>query len=67
MMPRIKRPPSRPVIIGLLSAVALVGAACASSTAGARKEATVKTGAPQQQKPVKLRYYGGPKSPMYPE
>jgi hypothetical protein len=35
--------------------------------AGARGMAPMATSTLQQQKPIKLRYYGGPKSPMYPE
>jgi hypothetical protein len=27
----------------------------------------VKASAAPQEKPIKLRYYGGPKSPMYPQ
>jgi hypothetical protein len=61
----------RPTMIGLL-AITMVIASCASNDAGTRKAAVAKTvatdtAAAQQQKPVKLRYYGGPKSPMYPE
>jgi hypothetical protein len=33
----------------------------------ARGMAPMATSTLQQQKPIKLRYYGGPKSPMYPE
>jgi hypothetical protein len=42
----------------------------ASSTkndAGSGGMAPMGTSTIQQQKPIKLRYYGGPKSPMYPE
>jgi hypothetical protein len=42
----------------------------ASSTkadAGARETGPMAASTIQQQKPIKLRYYGGPKSPMYPE
>jgi hypothetical protein len=35
--------------------------------AGAGGMAPMATSTIQQQKPIKLRYYGGPKSPMYPE
>jgi hypothetical protein len=58
-----------PILI-LMGAIALVEASCADSAA-ARKALAVKANTPrpqeeQAQKPVKLRYYGGPKSPMYP-
>jgi hypothetical protein len=43
-------------------AIALATASCAGG-GGARQ--TVQS--TQQQEPVKLRYYGGPKDPMYPE
>jgi hypothetical protein len=54
----------------LMGAIALVEASCADSAA-ARKTLAVKVNTPrpqeeQAQNPVKLRYYGGPKSPMYP-
>ncbi len=49
-------------------AIALIMASCANSDATARKAALTKATATQtqEQKPVKLRYYGGPKYPMYP-
>ena len=50
----------------LASAIAVVAAGCSDSEAGARKAAVVKANAQPQEKPIKLRYYGGPKSPMYP-
>jgi hypothetical protein len=62
---RIK-PTGRTAAVGLL-ATAMIIASCATNDAGARKAAPAKTAATQQEKPVKLRYYGGPKSPMYPE
>jgi hypothetical protein len=40
----------------------MIIAGCVTNDAGARKTALT-----QQEKPVKLRYYGGPKYPMYPE
>jgi hypothetical protein len=51
----------------LAVAIAFIIAGCASSDAGGRKATVVKARATQQQqqKPVKLRYYGGPKYPMY--
>jgi hypothetical protein len=49
------------VIVGLVTAVALLLAGCASSEAGKRRGEVQPP-----PKPVKLRYYGGPKSPMYP-
>jgi len=42
-------------------------AGCTNSDAGARKAALMNASTAQQQKPIKLRYYGGPKYPMYPE
>jgi hypothetical protein len=53
--------------IWLASAIAVIAAGCSNSDAGARKAALMKAKAAPQEKPVKLRYYGGPKSPMYPE
>jgi hypothetical protein len=46
-----------PVLIGLAVAIALIAAGCASGENGS----TEVTAPP---KPAKLRYYGGPKSPM---
>jgi hypothetical protein len=54
--------------ISLAGAIVLV----AASEAGAHKAVLIKHSTAQQQKPVhqqkpiKLRYYGGPKYPMYP-
>jgi hypothetical protein len=66
----------RPTIVGLL-AIGMIISSCASNDARMRKSAAMKTAATstavtdttvmQQEKTVKLRYYGGPKSPMYPE
>jgi hypothetical protein len=52
-------------------ALAMIAAGCINSDARARKAAVAKVStAPiqsqQPEKPIKLRYYGGPKSPMYP-
>jgi hypothetical protein len=44
-----------------LIVIALATASCASS--GPARQTAQAT----QQEPVKLRYYGGPKDPMYPE
>jgi hypothetical protein len=57
--------------IVLAGAVAMIVAGCFSSDARARKAAPAKAStAPvqsqQPEKPIKMRYYGGPKSPMYP-
>jgi hypothetical protein len=60
---RIARPLSRPIIVACAGAVALIIAGCIYSDAGTRKAMPAKT---VTQKPVKLRYYGGPKYPMYP-
>jgi hypothetical protein len=53
--------------ISLAIAIALIAAGCANSDVGARKAALMEAGSGQQEKPIKLRYYGGPKYPMYPE
>jgi hypothetical protein len=66
---RIEKRQSWP-IIWLATAVAVIAAGCTNSDAGTRKAALMKaaSAAPApQEKPVKLRYYGGPKSPRYPE
>jgi hypothetical protein len=57
--------------IVLAGAFAMIAAGCISSDARARKAAATKAStAPiqtqQHEKPIKMRYYGGPKSPMYP-
>jgi hypothetical protein len=51
--------------ISLAGATMLVAASCTNSDA-AHRAALVKASTMQQQKPMKLRYYGGPKYPMYP-
>jgi hypothetical protein len=64
----IKLPSSWSAMVGLL-AMALILVSFPSNDAGAHKTTRAKAVATQQQKPekpVKLRYYGGPKSPMYP-
>jgi hypothetical protein len=53
--------------IWFVSAIAVVAAGCTNSDAGARKAALMKASAAPQEKPIKLRYYGGPKYPRYPE
>jgi hypothetical protein len=53
--------------IWLASVIALIIAGCTNSDAGARKAALTKASVAQQEKPIKLRYYGGPKYPRYPE
>ena len=52
--------------IWLASAIAVIAAGCSNSDAGARKATPMKASAAPHEKPIKLRYYGGPKSPMYP-
>jgi hypothetical protein len=57
--------------IVLAGAVAMIAAGCISSDARARKAAATKASTlpiqrQQPEKPIKMRYYGGPKSPMYP-
>jgi hypothetical protein len=57
--------------IALASAIVFVAAG--STGIGARmrskaaKVSTVQQHTIEQQKPIKLRYYGGPKYPMYPQ
>jgi hypothetical protein len=69
--------------VSLVGACALIAVTCSNSNAGrrtaptgasstkidvgARGMAPIAASTAQQQKPIKLRYYGGPKSPMYPE
>jgi hypothetical protein len=53
--------------IWLAGAIALIAAGCTNGDAGTRKAELMKASSAQQQKPTKLRYYGGPKYPMYPE
>jgi hypothetical protein len=53
------------------SAIVLVVVISTSSQAGRRNTPVMRTGTVQQhtlqqQQPIKLRYYGGPKYPMYP-
>ena len=64
--PRIVKPLSWPTI-WLACAIALIMAGCTNSDSGTRKAALMKASSAEQQKPIKLRYYGGPKYPMYPE
>ena len=52
--------------IWLTGMMALFITGC-TGDAGARKAALMKASAIPQEKPIKLRYYGGPKYPMYPE
>jgi hypothetical protein len=59
----IGRPAKLPAI--WLAVIALLAAGCTNSDARVRK-AALKASTTQQQKPIKLRYYGGPKYPMYP-
>jgi type IV pilus biogenesis protein CpaD/CtpE len=62
---RIEKPLRWPTI-WIAGAIAAILAGCTHGDAAARKAAPAKTDATQEQKPVKLRYYGGPKYPMYP-
>ena len=62
----IKKSVSWPAI-WLASAIALIGAGCSSSDTDARKAAFAKAKAAPPEKPIELRYYGGPKYPMYPQ
>jgi hypothetical protein len=54
-------------IVWLAISIAVIPAGCTTSDAGARKAALMKASAAPQEKPIKLRYYGGPKYPRYPE
>jgi hypothetical protein len=65
---RIEKRLSRPTI-WLAGAIVLIMADCTSSEAATRKKAltTASSSSAQQAKPIKLRYYGGPKYPRYPE
>jgi len=62
---RIEKLLGRPAI--LVGVIALIAAACTNSEAGARNAVLKKASTTPQEKPIKLRYYGGPKSPAYPE
>ncbi len=61
----IEKPFAGPIIL-LAGAFALILVSCTNSEAGAHKTALTKAATARQEKPIKLRYYGGPKSPMYP-
>jgi hypothetical protein len=67
------KPPLFRLAVWLASAIALIITAGASGEAKQRRPIVQKTYAQatpaplQQQKPVKLRYYGGPKFPMFSE
>jgi hypothetical protein len=52
--------------IGFAVAVLTVAGADTGSSAASRKPNITKAPHASQQQTVKLRYYGGPKSPMYP-
>jgi hypothetical protein len=52
--------------VWLASAIAVIAAGCSNSDAGQPK-AQMKANTIPQEKPIKLRYYGGPKYPMYPQ
>jgi hypothetical protein len=58
---------SIPGAILLLAAISTSsGARVRHATRIVRHTTVVTTGTVQQPKPIKLRYYGGPKYPMYP-
>jgi len=68
--PRIKEPFFL-WTIPLAGAIVLVAASCTDGEAGAHKvlikpNTTQQQKPMQQEKPIRLRYYGGPKYPMYP-
>ena len=58
-----------PKPIRLASMIALVIAGSSNCDASTRKAARIdaRISATQQDKPITLRYYGGPKYPMYAE
>jgi hypothetical protein len=63
-------PPLRSIVAPLACATALVMAvsisqAAARNIAAKSSAAAVRESTAQKQKPVKLRYFGGPKSAMY--
>jgi hypothetical protein len=80
---RTSRMKRRPIwwSVSLVGASVLIATMCTNSNAGARKTAPTKASSTkvgagahgmaastiQEQKPIQLRYHGGPKSPMYPE
>jgi hypothetical protein len=51
-------------LVSVASAIALVATTSMSGQAGMRNMTVIKA-ATIKQKPIKLRYYGGPKYPMY--
>jgi hypothetical protein len=51
-------------LISVASAIVLVATTSMSGQAGMRNTTVIKA-ATIKQKPIKLRYYGGPKYPMY--
>jgi hypothetical protein len=53
--------------ISLTGAIVFIAASCTNGDADTRKAALMKASTVQQQKPIKLRYYGGPRYPRYPE
>jgi len=53
--------------VWLACTIAVIAAGCTNSDVGARKAALMEASAAPQEQPIKLRYYGGPKYPMYPE
>jgi hypothetical protein len=63
---RIEKRLSQPAI-ALAGAIVLITAGCTNGEAAGRKKAVTAASSAQQEKPVKLRYYGGPKYPRYPE
>jgi hypothetical protein len=68
--PGTETPRSR-IVASLAGAIALIMAVSGSSQGAVRKATAAKSsaaaqeGTAQQQKPVKPRYFGGPKSAMY--
>jgi hypothetical protein len=63
---RIKKELIWPAIC-LASTIAVISSGCNNSDAGPRTAVQMKANAAPQEKPIKLRYYGGPKYAMYPQ
>jgi hypothetical protein len=64
--PRIETLAIRSTIC-LTDAIALIAAGCTHGDAAVRKVAPMKASTTQHEKPITLRYSGGPNYPMYPQ
>jgi hypothetical protein len=54
------------VATGIVVSALVIGFGSEHSFAAKSRTVLVKLSQPPSQSPVKLRYYGGPKSPIYP-